>query len=202
MADVTLHRAGRFVEAVRAAIGRIEFAATARISIFGEPMVELGRQSTVLSGDIDKLERLLAIQARIRSAVGRANAELGIDDLLAEKAAAEEWIKLVSPLVAKGASNDVARVLMRRHPADPADVASLEARATAMRTRFAAADGQVESAIDVRLFDDDATVALSKRIAERRRDIERLSDRLREINARPVALDQQDLDDLASADVI
>jgi uncharacterized coiled-coil protein SlyX len=200
--ELTLHRAGRVLEAIRAAIGRIELNPTARISIFGDPTSELARKAEELSSKLDTLERLLAVQARIRAAVGRTNAELGISDVLAEKAAHEEWIKLASLVTASGSKTDTPTILRRHSPGVPVDAASLDARAKAMRDRFASSDASVEAEIEARLYDGAATVTLSKRIAERRRKVEQLSDRLRELNGRMVALDEPDLAYLTEEDVI
>jgi len=203
MAELTLHRAGRTLEAIRAAVGRIELDTTAKLSIFGEPVEELGRKSQSLLSEIDRHEKLLAVQSRIRAAVGRTNAELGIADLLAEKAAHEEWIKLVAPVTPNGsAKTAITSYARRRAQEDVTDAASMEARAKAMRERYAASDADVGASIDVRLLDDAATAALSRRVAERRREVERLSDRLRELNARAIHLDDGDLAYLKSEDVI
>ena len=200
--ELTLHRASRVLEAIRAAIGRIELTSTARISIFGDPMGELARKSEELSSKLDTLERLLAVQARIRAAIGRTNAELGISEVLAEKAAHEEWIKLATAVTGRGPKTDTPTVLRRHSPGVPVDAASLDARAKAMRDRFAGSDAAVEAEIEVRLYDGAETITLSKRIAERRRTVERLSDQLRQLNARPVVLDEADLAYLREEDVI
>ncbi len=200
--ELTLHRASRVLEGIRAAVGRIELTPTARISIFGDPTSELARKAEELSSKLDTLERLLAAQARIRAAVGRANADLGISEVLAEKAAHEEWIKLASMVTASGSKTDTPAILRRHSPGTPVDAASLDARAKALRERFASSDALVEAEIEARLFDGAATVALSKRIAERRRTVERLSDQLRQLNARPVVLDEADLAYLREEDVI
>lgn len=203
MADITLHRAGRILEAIRAAVGGVELGTTAKVSIFGEPVAELARKTAGLASDIDKIERLLSVQSRIRATVGRANAELGISDLLAEKAAADEWIKLVSPLVSRSSGKAAGLdYVMRRSRGDATDPANLEARAKAMRERYAASDAEVDAAIETRVLDQDAAAGLAKRIAQRRREVELLSDRLRTLNARTVVLDEADLEYLTSQDVI
>jgi len=201
--DITLHRAGRILEAIRAGVGGIELAQTAKVSIFGEPVAELGQKAAALSADIDKLEAMLGAQARIRAIVGRANAELGIGDLLAEKSAAEEWLKLVGPFVNKGPSKLAGiDVVLRRHRADAANPADVEALAAAKRERYAASDAEVDASIETRVMDDDMTAALAKRAAQRRRDVERISDRLRELNARTITLADADIDALTAQDVI
>ena len=200
--ELTLHRAGRVLEGIRAAVGRIELNSSARISIFGDPTSELARKSGELSDKLDKLERLLAAQARIRAAVGRKNAELGISEVLAEKSAHDEWIKLASAVNGGAPKTDALAISRRHSPGVPVDAVNLEVRAKAMRERFALSDASVEGEVEVRLFDTEAVAALSKRIAERRRSVERLSDQLRELNGRMVAIDETDLAYLKGEDVI
>jgi len=205
MTEVTLHRAGRVLEAIRAAVGAIDLTATAKISIFGDPASELARKTAALEGEFAKLDRLLEVQARIRGVVGRSNVERGIADLLAKKAAAEEWIKLVSPLVTKPSGRPSALEVYSRRAgaaAEPTEATQLSATAAALRKRFEASDADVGASLETKLLDEAAINALKKRIGERRREIELLSARLRTANEGSVEIDDADIKYLTSIDVI
>src|SRR5690348_10807616 len=100
MATLTLTKAARLQDRIRAAVRALPLRGHAAINIFAPEPDALAEPETVsLRKSVDQLERLLAILAAIRAATGLANAECGITRLLAETAALEEEVGLLSKLL-------------------------------------------------------------------------------------------------------
>lgn len=100
MATLTLTKAGRRQDRIRAAIRELPLKPYVTIGIFApEPGAVVEREAAKFRENVDVLERLLAILASLRAAAGRANADSGISQLLAEKAALDEEVSLLSKLM-------------------------------------------------------------------------------------------------------
>lgn len=180
MATLTLHRAGRIQEQIRASVRALRLEKATTISIFARnARDEIGRGRERLLERIDRLERLLAALGAIRATTGQANAEQGISALLAEKAQLQEWIALVDGLVADDARAKRGWPEPRRPSPPDTDI---DEQIRAMRARFEAAEiGEGELKID--LLDEETRRSLGTRMTEKRRRLEEISDRLRQLNA-------------------
>lgn len=187
MASLTLAKAGRLQERIRAALRELHLAPRIPIGIFAlEPSAAAEREATKLRENLDVLTRLLAILVQVRAAAGRANTECGIGDLLAEKAGVEEELSLLTKLIPElGRSSDTAdldgllgttqRPSLRRHAGE------IEAQVTAMRARYEQAERSVTT-VDAPLLDDADANRVRERIVVCRRRLEEIGDRLRELN--------------------
>ncbi|HUC16728.1 MAG TPA: hypothetical protein VMA37_03455 [Acetobacteraceae bacterium] len=99
MGSLTLTKASRLQERIRAAVRGLPLATHVTLGIFSsEPAAAVERAAASLRENLDVLARLLAILAQLRAATGRANAQCGVVDLLAEKAALEEELSLLTKL--------------------------------------------------------------------------------------------------------
>jgi hypothetical protein len=187
MATLTLAKANRLQDRIRAAVRSLPLKAFVTINIFApEPEASVERAAARLREDVNALERLLAILASVRAATGRANTGCGINELLAERAAFAEEISLLSRLVPaqaalagpadlRGAFDAANGPLLRGHPGEVAD------QVAAMRVRYEHAEGG-ETTLDASLLDDAEANRLSARIVARRRHLEEIGDQLRELN--------------------
>jgi hypothetical protein len=145
MARITLAKATRLQEQLRVALRQLPLVSHVAIGIFvSAPAAAVEREAGRLRGNLDLLTRLLAILAKLRAATGRANAECGIGDLLAEKAGLEEELGLLTKLipgVGRADAGDLDGFLgraqrrsLRRHAGE------IEAQINAMRARFEQAE--------------------------------------------------------------
>lgn len=188
MGLMTLHRASRVQGQIRAAIGALSVESHARISIFtDEANAEVERLSQRLMDDIARLQRLLSILADLRAAVGQQNIASGIGRLLAEKAAIEEEISLLSKLVGghpeRPSNLDFLSSRRRREQAvTTRGRVSLEAQIRASRARFEAGENG-DDTIRVPLLDAGQHDAIRTRIRDRRRRLDAIADKLRALNS-------------------
>jgi hypothetical protein len=181
MASITLTRAGRLQDRIRGALRELPLAPQVEIGIFApDPAAAVGREARRLRENLNILTRLLAILAEVRAATGRANAECGIGDLLAERAGIEEELSLLTKLIADAV--DFGGLLgTRQRPSLYRQAGEIEAQIRAMRARYEQADqGQVT--IDATLLDDADAERLRERIVACRRRLDEIGDRLRELN--------------------
>ncbi|HUC63953.1 MAG TPA: hypothetical protein VMA53_00915 [Stellaceae bacterium] len=188
MTGHTLAKAARLQERIRAAVRLLPLAPCAVIGIFApEPAAAVEREAARLRKDLDVLARLLKILAQVRAATGRANAECGIGDLLAEKAGLAEELSLLSKLVPEragtGSAGDLDGMLGRaQRPSLRRHAGEVEAQVSAMRARYEQAQ-RSETTIDAPLLDDADAERLRERIVACRRRLEEIGDRLRELNS-------------------
>jgi hypothetical protein len=186
MASFTLTKTARLQERIRAALRELPLLPHVVIGIFAlEPLTMVEREAARLRENLDVLTRLLAILAKMRAATGRANAECGIGDLLAEKAGLEEELGLLTKLipgVGRADAGDLDGFLgtaQRRSPRRHAG--EIEAQLNAMRARFEQAEPG-ETSVEAPLLDDADAERLRERIVGCRRRLEEIGDRLRELN--------------------
>jgi hypothetical protein len=173
MTSLTLTTAGRLQERLRAALRELPLGTHLVLNIFAqEPEAVVEREATRLRNDLDVLECLLSILASLRAAVGKANAQCGIGDLLAEKAAIEEEMKLLEDFAGFGLED---RYSLVRHAGE------LEQQARALRARYEQAE-EGETQIRAPLLDEADLERLNARRLARRRRLEEIGDRLRELN--------------------
>jgi hypothetical protein len=186
MASVTLTKSSRIQEQIRAAVRDLPLTTRATVGIFAlEPAAAIEREAARLREDVEVLARLLSILAQLRAATGRANAQHGVADLLAEKAAIDEEVSLLMKLIrGQAASGDFDELLggarqrfTRRH------AGALEAQVSAMRARYEHAE-RSQTTIEAPLLDDADAERLRERLLARRRRLEEIGDQLREINGR------------------
>jgi hypothetical protein len=188
MAGITLAKSRRLQERIRAAVRVLPLTPCAAIGIFApEPAATVEREATRLRKDLDALARLLSILAQVRAATGRANAECGIGDLLAEKAGLDEELSLLSKLVPErtgtGSAADFGGMLGRaQRPSLRRHAGEVEAQVSAMRARYEQAQ-RSETTIEAPLLDDADAARLRERIVACRRRLEEIGDRLRELNS-------------------
>jgi hypothetical protein len=208
MASLTLTKAGRLQERIRAALRELPIVPRIAIGIFAsEPATAVEREATRLRGNLDVLTRLLAILVKLRASAGRANSECGIGDLLAEKAGLEEELSLLTKLIPElgrhadagdldGLLGRVQQPSLRRHAGE------IEAQVTAMRARYEQAERSVTT-VDAPLLDDTDAARVRERIVACRRRLEEIGDRLRELNGSVrVEVDDTALTYLREQDVI
>lgn len=188
MTGLTLTKAGRLQERLRAAVRDLPLTTHVTIGIFAaEPAATIEREAAKLRADLDVLTRLLSILAKVRAAAGRANAEHGIGDLLAEKAAIDEEINLLVKLIPTqgsradaedfiGALGTTPRPGLRQHAGE------IETQVDAMRARYQKTE-RGETTVEVPLLDEAEAKRLRERIVARRRRLEEIGDRLRELNS-------------------
>jgi hypothetical protein len=187
MASITLTKAGRLQERIRAALRELRLVPHVAIGIFApEPAARVEHEATTLRENLHVLTRLLAILAKMRAATGRANAESGIGDLLAEKAGLEEELALLIKLIPERGerpdAGDLDAYLGRRQrPSLRRHKGEIEAQVRAMRVRYEQAEPG-ETTIMVPLLDDTHAERLRERIVACRRRLEEIGDRLRELN--------------------
>jgi len=186
MASLTLTKTARLQERIRAALRELPLLPHVAIGIFAlEPLTTIEREAARLRENLDVLTRLLAILAQVRAATGRANAECGIGDLLAEKAGLEEELSLLTKLIPgvgradagdfDGFLGGAKRRSLRRHAGE------IEAQVNAMRARYEQTEPG-ETTVEAPLLDDADAERLRERIVACRRRLEEIGDRLRELN--------------------
>jgi hypothetical protein len=185
MTTITLTKAGRLQDRIRAALRELPLVPYVAIGIFApEPAATIEHEAARLRENLDHLTRLLAILAKLRAMTGRANAECGIGDLLAEKAGIEEELGLLIKLIPGAGRADArdldgffgrARRSSRRHTSE------IEAQVRAMRARYEQAE-RGDTTVEAPLLDDADAERLRERIITCRRRLEEIGDRLRELN--------------------
>jgi hypothetical protein len=171
MATLTLTKSSRLQERIRAAIPGLQLAPTVTLGIFAmDPDAAVEQAAGRLRADLDVLRRLLSILASLRAATGQANAACGITQLLAERAAAQEEVTLISKLIPEGSPPEEFDGLYR--PARPhrllRHVGEIEQEVRAMRARYEHADER-ETTIAAPLLDDAAAERLRSRVVACRR---------------------------------
>jgi hypothetical protein len=187
MASMTLTKAGRLQERIRAALRELPLVPHVAIGIFAlEPLTTVEHEAAKLRENLDFLTRILAILAKVRAATGRANAEHGISDLLAEKAGIEEELNLLIRLLPERSAHadpgDFDGILgTAQRPSLRRRAGEIEAQIRAMRARYEQAE-RSDTTIDAPLLNDADAERLRERIVACRRRLEEIGDRLRELN--------------------
>jgi hypothetical protein len=186
MASLTLTKSSRIQEQIRAAVRDLPLTTRATVGIFAlEPAAAIEREAARLREDVDVLARLLSILAQLRAATGRANAQHGVADLLAEKAAIDEEVSLLKKLIrGQAASGDFDELLggaRQRFPHRHAG--EIEAQVSAMRARYEHAE-RSQTTFEAPLLDGAEAARLRERLVARQRRLEEIGDQLREINGR------------------
>jgi hypothetical protein len=209
LATIPLHRAARIQDQIRGGIARLSFESEASISIFSSnPDADLGRRMQRLREDLAKLPRYLAIQTDIRASIGRQNAAIGIGALLAEKAAVEEEISILSRLIDCEIAPRGLRELsgLSRHRTDAGwrrDQISIAEQIRATRARFESAEGQEEDDVLVPMLDQAHADEVQTRLVMLRRRLEEHADKLRDLNSSTtVEIEDQALQYLQNEGVI
>jgi hypothetical protein len=186
MASLTLTKASRLQERIRVAVRDLPLTTHVTLGIFApEPAATIEREAARLREDVDVLARLLSILAQLRAATGRANAQHGVADLLAEKAAIDEEVSLLMKLIrGQAASGDfdeffggARQRFPRRHAGE------IEAQVSAMRARYEHTE-RSETTFKAPLLDGAEAARLRERLVARQRRLEEIGDHLREINGR------------------
>jgi hypothetical protein len=187
MATMSLTKSARLQERIRTAIRETPIRGHLALGIFvPEPEAEVEREAARLRRNLDLIERLLSILAELRTAVGKANAERGVAQLLAEKSAIEEELSLISKLLPAeemGGSDDGLETWRRapRRTSFRRRAGEVEDEIRAMRARYEQAEGG-ETTAWVPLLDEADTERLRARVVTCRRRLESVGDRLRELN--------------------
>lgn len=184
MAALTLTKAARLQDRIRAAVRALPLRGHVSLNIFApETGALVEREAASLRKSVDQIERLLAILATIRAATGRANAECGIAGLLAEDAALQEEGGLLSKLLPTPVDAEDPEGLFRtpRRPQPPRHAGAVEEQVRAMRARYEHAESG-KTTLEAPLVDDAGTERLRARMLACRRRIEEIGDRLRELN--------------------
>jgi hypothetical protein len=186
MADLALTKASRLQDRIRAAVRDLPLTTHVTLGIFApEPAAAVEREAARLREDVDVLAHLLSILAQLRAATSRANAQHGVTDLLAEKAAIDEEVGLLIKLIpGQAATREFDELLggarqrfPRRHAGE------MEAHVSAMRARYEHTE-RSQTTFEAPLLDDAEAVRLREQLVARRRRLEEIGDQLREINGR------------------
>lgn len=106
---VTLRKANALQAAIVEAIAGLELATDVAINEFEKPTAKIDEAQNKFSTHMATRSKLLGVQYEIRRAVAHANAEAGINDLLADVAMVEKDIALYTRLakVRPALENDV-----------------------------------------------------------------------------------------------
>jgi hypothetical protein len=204
MAEITLHRAKRIEEQIRVALREQKLSDSVRVAIFNsDPLGAINRERERLKEEIGRVQSFLNILARIRAAAGKANAEVGISALLAEKAARTEQISILSKLLPSAASDEPKFFVGRGQKPLARDDEALAVQFSAMKERFSTAEKAGDTSLDIQvLTEEDQTELRDIKLAAERR-IEDISDRLRELNSGTrIVIDDADLDYLRNQKVL
>jgi len=206
MASITLTKAGRLQDRIRAALRELPLTSQVEIGIFApDPAATVEREARRLRGNLEILARLLAILAKVRGATGRANVECGIGELLAEKAGIDEELKFLVKLIPERAGLADAGDLdgfLGTAPSLHRQAGEIEAQIRAMRARYEQAERSATT-VEAPLLDEADAERLRERIVACRRRREDIGDRLRELNGSiRVEIDDAALDYLRAQDVI
>jgi hypothetical protein len=186
MASLTLTKSSRLQERIRAAVRDLPLTTHVTLGIFApEPAAAVEREATRLREDVDVLARLLSILAQLRAATGRANAQHGVVDLLAEKAAIDEEVGLLVKLIPGQVATENFDELLggARHRFPRRHAGEIEAQVSAMRARYEHAE-RSQTTVEAPLLDGADAARLRERLVARRRRLEEIGDQLREINGR------------------
>lgn len=175
MATMSLTKAARLQDRIRMAIREAPIRGHLALGIFvPDPAAEIGREAARLRQSLDLVARLLSILAEVRTVVGKANAQSGILQLLAEKSAIEEELKLVAsllPAAEMGGSDDGLETWRSapRRTSFHRRAGEVEAEIRAMRARYEQAE-EGETTAWVPLLEEADTERLRARaVACRRR---------------------------------
>lgn len=95
---VTLRKANALQAAIVEAIAGLELATDVAINEFERPTAKIEEAQNKFTTHLTTRSKLLGVQYEIRRAVARANAEAGINDLLADVAMVEKDIALYTRL--------------------------------------------------------------------------------------------------------
>jgi hypothetical protein len=187
MATMSLTKAARLQDRIRMAIRETPIRSHLALGIFvPDPAAALEQEAARLRQNLDSVARLLSILAEVRTNIGKANAQSGISQLLAEKSAIEEELKLVASLLPAeemGGSDDGIETWRRarRRTSFRRRAGEVEDEIRAMRARYEQAEGG-ETTAWVPLLEEADTERLRARVVACRRRLEAVGDRLRELN--------------------
>jgi hypothetical protein len=188
MATMSLTKAARLQDRIRMAIRETPIRGHLALGIFvPDPAAELEQEAERLRQNLDLVARLLSILAEVRTIIGKANAQSGISQLLAEKSAIEEELKLVASLLPAeeiGGSDDGTETWRRapRRTSFRRRAGEVEDEIRAMRARYEQAEGG-ETTAWVPLLEEADTERVRARVVACRRRLEAVGDRLRELNS-------------------
>jgi hypothetical protein len=190
MTSISLHRASRLLEAIQKALKVSEPKATVKFSVFAPALKAeiLGKQSACQEA-LSVTERLLSIRAEIRAAVAKANAEVGISGLLAEKAKLDDLTRLLERMPGIGPEPEERpedEYDYRRRPKATApqllDIETALLTAEAAKARYAATNGEAAQEVAIGVVDANQAKAMRRRLVEAKRELDTISDGLRSLN--------------------
>lgn len=96
---ITLRKANALQQAITEAVAGLELTTDVQINEFERPTAKIEEAKNKFSTHMITRSKLMGVQYEIRRAVARANAEAGINDLLADVASLEKDIGLYQRLV-------------------------------------------------------------------------------------------------------
>lgn len=213
MTTITLHRASRVLEAVERSRKSLTPAASVKFSVFSPTLrgdVEVARTRTF--ADLETVIRLLAVRTALRAAVARANASVGISDLLAAKAEMDDLIAVyealpgVSLTQPKAEPEDDIYGRRRRKAAPPSPLVmeTALAAAEAARTRYGLGQGDnAMTETEVSMVTVNEVARIRQTVAGVRRRLDRVVEDLRALNAKEsIEIADVDMDWLQELGVI
>ena len=174
---VTLHRAGRVAESVKTAIAQTHVPTFVVVSIYSkEPDADIDRARRDFEAGMERKRKLADILADIRKAIGAENARSGVDDALARKHAIDLRLGQIKQIVGDGGK--------RVTPGPSVSPDEVHERIRAYRSRADSGEGfhHMDEELRVSLVGDAEREALESERIELRRELEKISDKLRELN--------------------
>lgn len=172
--EITLRRAAAIQDLIRETRASISISAVATVSVFSDVGAQVMDERAEMRHRMARRDALEHALQDIRKAVGRANAEAGVSDLLAEQARIGRLIEDLTPL-AEAAPYEGTAIASKR-----------AARAATTDTVPASPYGRNQGAgetIQVNLFCQDHIEEARVRLLDARKAKSRIKDRLAEINA-------------------
>jgi hypothetical protein len=193
MTSITLHKAQRVLDAIKKALQTFEPKVLVKISIFSKDIdVELLTRRRAIRQSVETTKRLLQIRQDIRSRIFNANADHGINALLATKYMNDDLVVVLERLPGVTASqksedDDTYAMYRRGRKKTPIpeimDEASVAALVRASAERYGKAEGAVTSEIEIGAVTSEDASDYRRMATESRRAADRASDSLRELNA-------------------
>lgn len=172
--EITLRRAAAIQDLIRETRASLPLSPVAALSVYGDVARKVDDERAVMFKRIERLNALDRALMEIRKAVGHANAEAGVSDLLADQAQLGRLIEDLTPL-ADATPFDGVEITRKR-----AERAA--ASEGAPSGPFGRSQGPAET-IQVSLLTQDDIDAIRVRLLEARRAKTQIKDRLAEINA-------------------
>jgi hypothetical protein len=188
--EITLRKASALQNSINEAVKSIELKHSVRINEFQDAVAEVERAAAEFKTNVARRVALSDVLYKVRKAVGRANANAGVNEKLAELAQLEKDIQFFSGL----ASHEVAE-----------NASVLEGKLNKIRNR------KDERSSLYGITDEVSTSVLSRedldlfrsKVAELKKKKQKLQDELLEVNVRTtVLLDAQSVDVLQFEELI